>query len=175
MENIFTTYKNKLKTVKTAWEYPLDIAKNIIRFYKDGYVETETIFELEGNAQSFRTIIQPDADILDFIPDFSKIKLTSKIEKVIYKARKDHIKKVRALTAKLSDSEKLIDAALNAVLITLNLFPFIYSVIELPWEQWWYNVVLAVTTFLSKKFAGKSLIKYFGKIVFGIIRKFLPL
>lgn len=174
MANIFSTYKTKLKAVKNAWQYPLDIAKNIIRFYKDGYVETETIFELNGNALSFRTVIQPDADILDFVPDFRKIKLTKKVVKLITAARNEHLVKVRALLTKLSDSEKLIDASLNAALITLNVFPFIYSVIELPWEQWWYNIVLAVTTFVTKKFAGKSMIKYFGKFVFAIVRKFLP-
>ena len=123
----------KLKNIiAKIGRFPVEVYRSFIapfrvyRFLKsmlrEGFYEIATDFEFEGKPYQFRTLIQPDADIINYIPDIT-IHHKKAWLKTFKEQYNNHLQNIDFFMQRATESHLALSRIIDTGIIGINLYP----------------------------------------------------
>lgn len=145
-----TSLKGALQTAGQLVVLPYRTVVFVRKLLREGCIEVETPFDVNRESFSFRTLIQPDADVLNFIPP-PRLFTEPTARQAFNQAYARHQQAVQARLAALSHQHELWGKLADGTLLVLNTAPLAnaaYDFISVPdWEA--SAVTAAITAAIS--------------------------
>lgn len=127
---------------------------------------------IEGNNFSFRTVIQPDGDIINFIPPTTIFKDDKLFFELYQKRYQEHYDKLRMFCAELEGLSTITKAI--SMILSLTFIILLNKGFHLEVEQqmriYLYVAFWTIFTFLFQKFVSKYLFKIIVNLIIKRIR-----
>jgi len=166
------TYLNKLKAYAKA---PVEDVQFILRVKKYGYHEIMTEFEYEHTddgvlKHSFRTIIQLDADILNFIPDYIYYYDDQNWRAIFEQHYQIHKQKIEDFAFSLSAHSQAWNQVIDGGLFMGALYPFYDLIANFNPENGYEALFYGVAAALFRKYAKSKLISVLTSKAFALVK-----
>jgi len=152
------------KAVRKHWEeqfvQPLEPLKLLLKVFREGGYAVETTFDFvdergRKTTHSFKTLIQPDMDIVDFIPNIPKYFRNAAWMTLCDEHRTIHLQKIKEFERTIFGQEVLLDKLVDGSLIIINITPFIKVITDFSPETALFSTGTAVASVIFRKY-GKS-------------------
>lgn len=119
---------------------PIEPLKLLLKVLREGGYAVETTFDFTDErgrktTHGFKTLIQPDMDIVDFIPNIPKYFRNPEWMQLCDEHRIIHMEKIKEFERKIFGQEALLDKIIDGSLITVNLYPFIDVITGFSWYE----------------------------------------
>lgn len=108
---------------KQLWDLvntPFRVVKFVWNLYRNGQVEVVTPFQYQNETYSFRTVIQPDADILMYIPDPEKFASNRRSLQLLQKQHKAHLQQVTEFVGVLQHNSQAMGRVTDVTVYGTN-------------------------------------------------------
>ncbi len=162
--------------IKTAvlrqWEKqfvePTEPLKLLLKTLREGGYAVETVFEFTDErgrktTHGFRTLIQPDMDIVDFIPNIPKYFRNADWMQLCEEHRLIHLEKIKEFERKIFGQEILLDKIVDGSLIAVNVYPFYDVLVGFSWEDFAISTGTVVASVVFRKYGKDYLMAQISK------------
>lgn len=145
--NTWEELKNKLKDLSVS----KSAAEMLVQAFRDGGVEVTTPLVLRsGENYNFKTLIQLDADIINYIPDIDDTLIQLNLSQIKRTLRK-HWYEVEFVFFKLKTNDKFWNVLSDLVLVIINAVSIVISVDFHSLLQSILSIVLASSSIYFRK------------------------
>jgi len=141
-------------------------------FLRTGGIEIYTPFSYQGNKLAFRTIIQPDADVLYYIPNLVPYQNQPDIYAVVAQYRAQHLQKIEDIFTALNSPKGFFEKTIDFVLITTNASIAFQTFAQTSQESILMSAGIVGASILFRRFGKKALITFTLKSVISLIKRF---
>ncbi|UZR92944.1 hypothetical protein [Chondrinema litorale] len=169
LKELFTKIVQFPTELYRAFIAPYRVYKFLKCMLREGFYEIKTDFEFEGVAYQFRTLIQPDADIINYIPDIQLHTQKQWLEK-FKEEYKNHMGNIEFFMQRASESHLAISRIIDAGLIGTNIYPFLDFIDSLTSVEAAYSAATIALTLVFRKFIKPFIVQISLKGVFRIAR-----
>ncbi len=118
----------------------------------DGGVEVSTPFAYKGEAFEFRTLFQPDGDVLLYLPPLKERQHDSGYLEAVAEHYKLHLEKTREVFATAGANTSFFGMVIDLGLVGANLWPLHKTLSAFTWETLALTVSFSVLTWLFRKY-----------------------
>ncbi|MEM1137612.1 MAG: hypothetical protein AAGI07_17355 [Bacteroidota bacterium] len=157
--------------VYRAFIAPYRIYKFLKSMLREGFYEIRTDFQYEEKDYHFRTLIQPDADIINYIPD---IRLHSKKDwlKIFNEEYNHHLANIEAFMTRASESQLALSRIIDTGIIVTNMYPIWDFIDKLDLETAGFSGIVLALSAAFRKFMKPYVVKLSLKGIFGIAKTY---
>jgi len=152
------------KAVRKHWEeqfvQPIEPLKLLLKVLREGGYAVETTFDFvdergRKTTHGFKTLIQPDMDIVDFIPNIPKYFRNTKWMALCDEHRTIHLQKIKEFERIIFGQEALLDKLIDGSLIAVNVAPFAQVITDFSIENAVVSTGTVIASVVFRKY-GKS-------------------
>ena len=154
-----------------AFIAPFRIYKFLKSMLREGFYEIKTDFEFEGHPYQFRTLIQPDADIINYIPDI-QLHTQKKWLNQFKKEYKNHLDNINFFMQRASESHLAISRMIDTGIIATNIYPVIEFLDNLTLETAGTSSLFLILSGLFRKYIKPYIVKFSLQGIFRIARAY---
>jgi len=169
LKYIFFKILNFPKEVFHAFIAPFRVYRFLKNMLREGFYEITTDFEFEGNPYQFRTLIQPDADIINYIPDITKHTKKKWLEtfKTEYKT---HIENIEFFLERATESQLALSRLIDTGIITINGYPIWKFIEQFSVETAGISGATLALSVAFRKFLKPYIVKFSLRGIFRLAR-----
>ena len=162
-----------LKNSLESLTLPYRIFLVLRSLFKYGYLEISTSFKYQGATHTFRTLIQPDADVINIIPDVTKLGNDSKILSLIRKNHKVHQAKMLEIFSVLEKNTAVGEKFFSLLLVFANAVPIYKTASDSSNENLIMTGSFLGASFLFNKFLKQKIVAQLMKGFFKMVKKMI--
>jgi len=161
----------RIKEIATA---PLFLYSFIKRLLKYGHYEISTPFESAGQQMVYRTFIQLDADIINYLPDFAQLGGNKSGLKTASDFFYEHLQKMQRIFRLYEDNLLALSRAVDSLLALADLYFAVKFFAEQQWpEASFFTILMLLATLAFRIYLKPRLLPWLMKRFYSIIRKIL--
>ncbi len=157
--------------VKT-WKQNYRLFKGL---FVEGFVEIATSFQYQGKDYEFRTLVQPDADIILYVPELKALKEDKRYRSIYFRKHKEHQKKLRNTLQLFQPNGKVVGYVIDAVLILGNAYSAFSAYQQGDLEGGLIGSAIAGVSVVYRKYFKSATIKAILKFAFKLVKLFLKI
>ena len=169
LKSILLKIINFPKEVFYAFIAPFRVYKFLKNMLREGFYEITTDFEFEGNPYQFRTLIQPDADIINYIPDIAKHTKKKWLE-TFRKEYQNHIENIEFFLQRATESQLALSRLIDTGIITGNGYPIWQFIEQLSIETAGISGATLALSVAFRKFLKPYIVKLSLRGIFRLAR-----
>jgi len=159
--------------LKLAIQLPFRVFAFIKALFLHGYVEVITAFEYKKESHAFRTLIQVDADIMNFIPDPQAFRGDKKGLRMMKNLYQEHQKKIEDIIQILQGNKSFVGKFIDFALVVTNAYPIYEAFIDPDTRSAIISGSIATASLLFRKYLKPFVVEFLMKGVFKIFRFYL--
>jgi len=150
--------------VRKHWEeqfvQPIEPLKLLLKVLREGGYAVETTFDFvdergRKTTHGFKTLIQPDMDIVDFIPNIPRYFRNAEWMALCDEHRTIHMQKIKEFERTIFGQEVLLDKLIDGSLIVVNIAPFAEVIANFSLESVVVSTGTVIASVIFRKY-GKS-------------------
>ena len=141
---------------RKTWKKNYKLFKSL---FVNGSYELITAFEYQGKNWEFRTLVQPDADIIQYLPPFDLLKKDRSFQRIYLKKHRKHQAELSDALAIFQPNGKLLGYIIDGILVLGNIYSGIIAYQAGTIEDGIVGGVIATVSILYRQFLKKPTIK----------------
>ncbi len=169
VKNIASSIGNFPVEVYHAFIAPFRVYKFLKSMLREGFYEISTDFEYEGKPYQFRTLIQPDADIINYIPDISQNNQKQWLD-TFKKQYGKHLQNIDFFMQRATESHLALSRIIDTGIIAANVYPIWRFIENYNLETAGVSGILLALSAAFRKFLKPYVVRISLKGVFRIAR-----
>lgn len=169
IKNIAIKLGNFPVEVYHAFIAPFRVYRFLKSMLREGFYEISTDFEYEGKPYQFRTLIQPDADIINYIPDITQSTKKTWLE-TFKKQYDNHLQNIDFFMQRATESHLALSRIIDSGIIALNVYPIWRFVENFNLETIGLSGILVAISAAFRKYLKPYIVRLSLRGIFRIAR-----
>jgi len=147
---------------------PIRLWEFINKMLNEGYYDVVTEFEVAGKKMAFKTLIQIDGDLINYIPDPTHLLRERKSIKVFRQYHRKHLQNTEGIIKMYEDNFLLFSRFFDLILLAINYFSWLHELLQNPLDLLLSLKAFAILlgTLLFRKYLKPWLIKNAVRLLF---------